>query len=237
MGGVRHLSKTTPRAAALLAALLALLVPACAREEENPASPPPETTLSEARLLPELREGGYVIFFRHAATDLSVADAREPDLRDCSTQRNLTPEGRRQAEEIGEAFRRLGIPTGPVLTSPYCRTRTTARLAFGRAKTERALLPPDYDPPGPRRHPNLPEGGLTRLLSTPPPSGKNAVLIGHESALREATGTSLPEGGAAIFAPHNGENPPRPLKILPPDYWTRLVTLRETTQDRARSRR
>jgi len=213
------------RAAALLAALLALfLIPGCAERGSGSHAPPRERTLPDARLLAELREGGYVIFFRHAATDLSTPDAEEPDLRDCSTQRNLTPEGRRQAREIGEAFRRLDIPAGPVLASPYCRARQTALLAFGRVKTARALLPPDHDPPGPRRRPNLPPGGLPRLLSTPPPPGKNAVLVGHESALREATGTSLPEGGAAVFDPRARESPPSPLKALPPGYWSRLAS-------------
>lgn len=230
------------RKAALLATLLLVIpiISACARHEaaKAPSPQPRETTLPDARLIPELREGGYVIFFRHAATDLSASDAEEPDLRDCTTQRNLSPEGRRQARRIGEAFRELGIPTGPVLASPYCRTRMTATLAFGRVETTRSLLPPDYDPPGPREHPDLPPEALTRLLSTPPPPGKNAVLIGHESALREATGASLPEGGAAIFDPHRDKSPPAPLKTLPPDYWSRLATPEETTaQYGARSRR
>jgi phosphohistidine phosphatase SixA len=222
----KRAERSVLRAAALLAlSLLALsLISGCADRERGSQVPPRERTLPEARLLAALREGGYVIFFRHAATDFSTPDAEEPDLRDCSTQRNLTPEGRRQAREIGEAFRRLNIPTGPVLASPYCRARQTALLAFGRAKAARAFLPPDHNPPGPRRRPKLPNGGLSRLLSTPPPPGKNAVLVGHESALREATGTSLPEGGAAVFDPRAAESPPSPLKVLPPGYWSWLAS-------------
>jgi Histidine phosphatase superfamily (branch 1) len=85
-----------------------------------------------ARLADRLRRGGYVLAFRHAATDFSMTDSTR-DLRDCSGQRNLTAEGRRQARSIGREFRRLAIPVGRVLASPFCRTRETASLAFGRA--------------------------------------------------------------------------------------------------------
>ena len=66
------------------------------------------------------------------------------DLRDCARQRNLNAEGRRQARAIGTALRRLDIPVGEVVTSPYCRTRDTARLAFGRLRSSTALLSADY---------------------------------------------------------------------------------------------
>src|SRR4051812_30257389 len=79
-------------------------------------------------LVERLRRGGYVLALRHAATDQSMADNTR-DLRDCSKQRNLSAAGRRQAQAIGRALRRLRIPVGTVLASPYCRTRATARLA------------------------------------------------------------------------------------------------------------
>ena len=37
-------------------------------------------------------------------------------------------------------MRRLGLPIGKVLSSAYCRTLETARLAFGRATVHAALL-------------------------------------------------------------------------------------------------
>ena len=54
-------------------------------------------------------------------------------LDDCATQRNLTDEGRRHAQAIGEAFRSRRIDVDRVLSSPWCRCLETARLAFGRA--------------------------------------------------------------------------------------------------------
>jgi hypothetical protein len=41
-----------------------------------------------ASIVQRLRAGGYVLAFRHAATDFSMTDTTR-DLRDCSRQRNL----------------------------------------------------------------------------------------------------------------------------------------------------
>ena len=77
-----------------------------------------------------LKGGGQVILIRHAITTPGVGDPPGMRLDDCSTQRNLTDEGRRDARRLGEAFRARGIPVGRVLSSPWCRCLETARLAF-----------------------------------------------------------------------------------------------------------
>jgi phosphohistidine phosphatase SixA len=142
-----------------------------------------------ASVVQRLRRGGYVLAFRHAATDLSTTDMTG-DLRDCSRQRNLNSEGRRQARSIGRAFRRLGIPVGRVLASPFCRTRDTARLAFGRARSSRALLSGDFFADGDARQRQ--SAGLRRLLAAPPRPGTNTILVSHNFAIADATGLSLP---------------------------------------------
>ena len=119
--------------------------PPDARQFESTPRPGPSPAVLE-----RLRRGGYVLAFRHAATDFSMTDTTR-DLRDCSRQRNLSAQGRRQARTIGISFRRLGIPVGRVLASPYCRTRQTARLAFGRASPSPDLIsarPSRAAPPG-----------------------------------------------------------------------------------------
>ena len=67
---------------------------------------------------------------RHAGTEHVAPDPQAFDLRDCSTQRGLSEEGRAEARLIGKSFVRLGIPVGQVLSSPYCRCLETGRLAF-----------------------------------------------------------------------------------------------------------
>jgi len=71
-----------------------------------------------------------VVLFRHA-TAPGVGDPAAFKLDDCTTQRNLSEDGRAEARKIGEQFRARDIQVGAVLSSQWCRTRETARLAFG----------------------------------------------------------------------------------------------------------
>ena len=56
------------------------------------------------KLINQLEDGGKLIFIRHAYAPGS-GDPDNFNLNDCSTQRNLSKEGQRQAEYIGEFFR------------------------------------------------------------------------------------------------------------------------------------
>jgi broad specificity phosphatase PhoE len=77
-----------------------------------------------------LRQGGTVALFRHARAP-GTGDPANFRLDDCSTQRNLSAEGRLQAQRIGEQFRARQVPVERVLSSRWCRSLDTARLAFG----------------------------------------------------------------------------------------------------------
>jgi hypothetical protein len=92
------------------------------------------------RLVEQLQRGGLVLVLRHAATNQSKQDEDPVDLADCRTQRNLSAAGRAQARAIRRGVERLHLRIGAVLTSRFCRTRETARLAFGRSTVEPALL-------------------------------------------------------------------------------------------------
>jgi len=86
-----------------------------------------------------LRSGGQVVLVRHPVTEPGVGDPKGFRIEDCSTQRNLSDEGRAHARRIGEAFRLHRIPVARVLTSPWCRCVETASLAFGKVQIEPAL--------------------------------------------------------------------------------------------------
>jgi phosphohistidine phosphatase SixA len=164
----------------------------------------------------KLQEGGYVVVFRHAATDTGM-DTTE-DLSDCSRQRNLNGEGRRQSREIGQAFERLDIPVGRVLASPFCRTRDTARLAFGRVQPSRALLSVEFfaSPREARRK------GLKQLLEAEPPDGTNTVLVSHGSAIFEAMEREPEEGDAVIVDPGEGKRGFAVVAAVTAGEWARL---------------
>jgi phosphohistidine phosphatase SixA len=69
----------------------------------------------------------YVVIFRHAIAP-GTGDPSGFVLHDCSTQRNLSEEGRQQAIHIGDAFRDRNIPVTHVFSSQWCRCLETARL-------------------------------------------------------------------------------------------------------------
>jgi broad specificity phosphatase PhoE len=165
-----------------------------------------------------LRRGGYVVALRHAATDRTATDMTG-NLRDCSRQRNLNAEGRRQARVIGRAFRRLEIPVGRVLASPFCRTRDTARLAFGHARASRALLSAEFFGGG--EVAERQRGGLRRLLARRPGRGSNTVLVSHEAAIAAATGVTVAEGEAVIVAPARARRRFQIVTTVEADAWDR----------------
>ena len=78
----------------------------------------------------ELAKPGAIVLFRHA-TAPGVGDPAGFKPDDCATQRNLDEQGRAEARKLGEQFRARKIQVGSVLSSQWCRTRDTARLAFG----------------------------------------------------------------------------------------------------------
>ena len=94
----------------------------------NPAPAVTDEAFSSSELRQKLREGGYAVYFRHAATDHNQLDQSPVDLSDCSTQRNLASEGVEQAHAMGRAFVRSGIKVDRVLTSPFCRCIDTANM-------------------------------------------------------------------------------------------------------------
>jgi phosphohistidine phosphatase SixA len=78
----------------------------------------------------ELAQTGAIVLLRHA-TAPGTGDPPGFQLENCNTQRNLDDSGRAEARRLGEQFRGRQIQVGAVLTSQWCRTRETARLAFG----------------------------------------------------------------------------------------------------------
>lgn len=74
-----------------------------------------------------LHDGRHVALVRHA-TAPGVGDPENFRVEDCSTQRNLSEAGRRQAQAIGERFRANGIARAAVYSSQWCRCLDTARL-------------------------------------------------------------------------------------------------------------
>lgn len=182
---------------AWLAAGVAVLLAACG----TTAPPLADESLpaNSADLIQQLRAGGLNIYMRHAATESGRQDMNIIDLQDCSQQRNLSDLGRRQAEVIGKSFDALAIPVNEVYTSPYCRCRDSARLAFGEERIDPMLLALDSAPNAKER-----QARVTWLLQRirEEHAGKNIVYVSHQFNIMSAANILLSEGDVAVIRPH-----------------------------------
>jgi hypothetical protein len=187
--------------AGLLAAAALAGIPAAASAGGAGSAPDPARALEGAALVKALRAGGLTLYFRHTATDFSQGDTAMKGYDDCTLQRNLSDEGRRQAREIGEAIRRLALPVGEVIASPFCRTMETGRLMFGRAEASTVVR--GYEGTSSA---NADYSRLVALLASPPAApGTLRMITSHGNPFRAVAGPPhLEEGEAAVLEPAAG---------------------------------
>ena len=137
--------------------------------------------------------------------------------------RQLSENGRADAIAIGNAIRALGIPVGEVLASPYCRTMDTARLMkigpVAASTDVMNLRAAEYF------------GGRAaivtsarRLLSTPPGSGVNRVIVAHGNVATAATPAYPDEGEGLVFKPA-GSGDFDLVGRIPKTSWAELLEL------------
>jgi phosphohistidine phosphatase SixA len=162
-------------------------------------------------VLEDMKKGGYVVVIRHGRTDESAAtkDDSPLDLSTCTGQLMLNDVGKRQAQAIGEAFKKAEVPVGQVIASTYCRAMETGRLAFGKAEPSDALLLEAFAPaPGTPAPPQWPQRveAMKQMIAATPAAGTNAVLITHFPNVKAALGVQIGFGDAAILKPdgHGG---------------------------------
>lgn len=177
----------------------ALLLAICVSGSVHAAGELRGTALAEA-----LRGGGYNLYFRHVATDWSQQDrvTKAADWTDCdpTRMRQLSDSGRDTARAIGAAIRRLGIPVGEVLASPYCRTVETAKLMdIGAVRTSTDVINMRVAAYFGGKQAVI--ASARRLLSTPPAAGSNRVIVAHGNVARDSTPVYPGEGEGVVFEP------------------------------------
>lgn len=159
-----------------------------------------------------LREGrGYAVLMRHA---LAPGTGDPPGFRlgNCSTQRNLSPEGRRQAIAIGAQWRRERVPVDRVLTSRWCRARDTARLlAVGKVDSYAALDSSFTvsDAVADRR-----TSKVRALIQRHRSATGVLVLVGHQVNITDLTGV-VPSSGSAVVVKAKADGSLRIVGTLP----------------------
>ncbi len=88
---------------------------------------------NHAELFKAMRNGGYVLYFRHANATVGVDNFNSTipqwwTLCDSTIARQLSAMGRTQAQETGFAFRNIDFPISRVISSEFCRCVETAEL-------------------------------------------------------------------------------------------------------------
>ncbi|NEO52635.1 MAG: histidine phosphatase family protein [Okeania sp. SIO3B5] len=178
--------------------------------------------LSGTALLNALKQGGYVIYIRHAKTEKDYADqAQGAVMGDCSTQRVLSEVGWKEAKDIGEGFRKNAIPFDQVISSQYCRAWQTADLAFGKYEKNGDLNFPKAEDYTPEQVAQM-KARLDPMLTAVPQKGTNTVIVGHDDLFEASTGIYPdPMGIAYVIKPDSSGNFELIANVIP-EEWLKL---------------
>jgi phosphohistidine phosphatase SixA len=178
---------------------------------------------AQAEWINAVRQGGYVIVFRHGATHNDQADTDPLHPENVAQQRQLNDQGRALAKSIGEAMRKLKIPVGQVHTSVFNRAVETGKLlGFGEVTpsldfTEGGLVV------SPNEN-NRRMAALRKLAATVPPAGSNVVVVTHKPNILDAFGKDwfdVREGEASVLKPEGGGY--KLIVRVPADEWSKLA--------------
>ena len=145
---------------------------------------------------------GYVLLLRHSLAP-GVGDPENFKLGDCSTQRNLSQEGRDDASEIGAWIKRQKVEIYRVESSRWCRARQSAELLdIGKVKLNKNL-------DSLFRESNLESHPKTLKTKQQIISHRNKsgllVLVGHYVNIAALVGVGVDSGeGVIVKANKNG---------------------------------
>jgi phosphohistidine phosphatase SixA len=146
---------------------------------------------------------GYVLLMRHALAP-GNGDPENFTLGDCSTQRNLSKEGRKDAQDIGLWIKRQKVKISRVESSRWCRAKETAELlGIGKVRANRNLdsLFREADPIGHQQ-----TADIKKLIVDYRSKRGLLILVGHFVNISAVTGVGLESGeGVVVKADKKGE--------------------------------
>jgi phosphohistidine phosphatase SixA len=169
----------------------------------------------EEKLWSTIKQGGHVLLIRHASAP-GTFDPPGFKLDDCSTQRNLSEQGRAQAKQIGEALKARKIPIGEVLSSQWCRCVDTATLAFGSANVApMATLSSPTKLSSEQRAANTLalQERIQRLALAKPKVSTNSVFVSHMFNIQDVTGQAIDEGEILIVRASDKQGDLKPVVV------------------------
>ena len=154
-------------------------------------------------LVGALQQGGYVIVFRHGATNRDQVDTEPLHHDNIVQQRLLSDKGREVARQVGDAFKTLGIPLDKVYTSKFNRAVETGKLVSGSDVTSTLDITEGGLVVTPIENDRRAEA-LKKMIGTVPEAGKNTLIVTHKPNIIDAFGKDwfeVKEGEASIFKP------------------------------------
>lgn len=171
----------------------------------------PVPVLADEAVAGLLRTGGVVLALRHALAP-GTFDPPGFKLGQCSTQRNLSEEGRAQARRIGQWLAQRQLQPAAVRSSPWCRCMDTAQLAFGQAEAWAALGSPRGADETTNRA-SLQQLGQALAARAQQP-GRFEVWVTHQFVLNDFVGVSTSSGEGLVLQAAADANRPRVLGRL-----------------------
>jgi broad specificity phosphatase PhoE len=179
------------------AVLAALVLGGCAQ------APQQAPTQDASAVAKSLQAGGYVIVFRHGATNRDQADTDPLNLDNVAKQRQLSERGRQVARDVGAAFKTLQIPLGEVYTSRFYRAIETGRLVSGKNVIATADVSEGGQVVTPIENDRRAEA-FRKLVAAQPAPGTNTLVVSHKPNILDAFGKDwfdVREGEASVFKP------------------------------------
>jgi phosphohistidine phosphatase SixA len=156
-------------------------------------------SIADDALWKRIEQGGVTVVMRHAQTEAGVGDPPGFRLEDCSTQRNLSEEGRAHARRVGAAFKAHGVTPARVLSSLWCRCIETAELAFRQHEAEPAL----NSFFGERRSEPAQSAAVKKLVSSVK-RGEVLALVTHQVNITALIRTPAAPAEIIVLAPAEG---------------------------------
>jgi phosphohistidine phosphatase SixA len=146
---------------------------------------------------------GYVLLMRHALAP-GIGDPENFKVNDCSTQRNLNDEGRKDAREIGQWLQRREVKILRVESSRWCRAKETAELLnIGKVRPNRNL-DSLFEETNLESHPQT--ANIKKRIQSHRNTRGLLVFVGHFVNFQAVAGVSLDSGeGVLIKATPSGE--------------------------------
>jgi phosphohistidine phosphatase SixA len=192
------------------------------------------TAADISKIVPMLKQGGYVLVLRHGATEESQKDVYPFVFDDMTKQRQLSDEGRKVAREMGAAIKTLGIQIGQTYSSKLNRAIETGSLVStahvtpvdeltdSGAGSASAMANPNGA--------NIKVGTAIRaLVNKAPAAGTNTLLVTHKPNIVDAFGkwlADVKEAEILIFRP-NPSGPPTLVGRVRADEWLAFARVPE----------